>query len=227
MPRALAREGVGLERALHEREIHEIQRHAFFFEHARDHRQVRLGPLEAFLHEVAQAALEELDVLKHLGVERDRDVVWRALEIRGHGLACRRRRRGPIDRSQREQFVDCSRLGLRLGDAGATANAGQLDRRDPIDERGQRPRQPRVASRAFGHADEDVDGAVEMIAGGFELALPPGQTPGFELRFGSGQDAGEPILHERHFGAGGPRKRPHRQRLRRRRRRGRGSGRRR
>jgi hypothetical protein len=69
--RACAREGRVLEGALDDRHVGQVERQPFGLEHFLNHRDVLHRAVQRLAHEVAQAALEQLDVPEHLAVDRD------------------------------------------------------------------------------------------------------------------------------------------------------------
>ena len=107
-----ARQGVGLERALDQRHVGEVERQPFRAEDVLNHRQVLAAALHAVFDEVVQPALEQLDVGQHPLVQRNRDVVAVGLQVglrrlpSGSGAVGAGRER----RRQRQQLVDRRRL---------------------------------------------------------------------------------------------------------------------
>ena len=100
-PRALHRQRVGLECALDQRHVREIERQTFSAEDVLDHRQVLAAAIESVLDEGAEPSLEQLDVPEHLLVLRDRNVVRGLGQVRLHGGrdGARRHRVGRVSRT--------------------------------------------------------------------------------------------------------------------------------
>ena len=115
-----ARQRVRLERALDQRHVRQVERQAFGAEDVLNHRQVLAAALHAFLDEIVEAALEQLDVGEHPLVERDRNVVGADQQVRldrvlQAGVGGRRAER----RRHRQQLVNRRRLVFLLGEAVA------------------------------------------------------------------------------------------------------------
>ena len=81
-----ARQRVRLERALDQRHVGQVERQPFGPEDVLNHRQVLAAALHAFLDEVVQAPLEQLDVGQHPLVQRNRNVVVAGLQVRLDGV---------------------------------------------------------------------------------------------------------------------------------------------
>ncbi len=80
-PRAGLRQRVGLEAALDDRNVGEIERQPFGAEHRLDHRQVLRAARQALVDVVAQPPLEELDIRQDALVLRNGHVVFGGREV--------------------------------------------------------------------------------------------------------------------------------------------------
>ena len=160
---------VGLEAALDDRDVREIQRQALGLEDALNHRQVLRPAGEALLDVLAQPALEQLDVRVDARVLRDRDVVLGGFQVRLHdrrrlGIRGRLREGGDL-----EQLVDRCRLVLLLGEAIALGQRCHLLCVDSVHQTVEMRAEAGVGPRAVRRLEQDVQRAVELASGAIEM----------------------------------------------------------
>ena len=136
--------------------------------------------VERLGHEIAQAALKQLDVPQHLGVDRNRQIVRRPREVRGDGLLGRERRGRRVASRFIQQLVDDRRFGPRFREPVALAQRDEVQRADAIEQAIELGGEPRVTLGPAGRGEQHVHGVIEMLTGG-------DQMPRLELGLASGE----------------------------------------
>ena len=177
-----------MERAFHQREVGEVLRNAFGREDFADAGEIPAAAGEGGLEPLAQPPLVEVDAGEDGVVQLDLEV---------GGLAAQRLLGDAADlpavqgvEAHVADVVDRGGLGLRLGEAVARGQDFELLHLDRL----QRPAVglgdggARVG--AAGRGQVDVDGAVPLLAGAFEVALAAFVHAAGEVRVSGGDEAG-------------------------------------
>ncbi len=202
--RAGFRQRVGLETALDDRDVGQIQRQPLGAEDVLDHRQVLRPAGQALLHVVAQTAAQEFDGGQNLRILRNGHVVLGRGQVGLDRFLGRRPGVGPREGGNRQDLVDRRGLGLRFREAVALRERRDLVSVDTVDKTIEMLPHPRVGPGAVWRLQQHVDRPIELDAGALEmpelqLALTGGEMVlrGLDQR-GDGIGSGRAGLHRRH-----------------------------
>ncbi len=184
LPRTLgARLGhrVGLEAALDNRNVREIERQPFRAEHVLDHREILRAPCKALGDVVAQASPEQLDIGEHPLVFRNRNVVEVGGEIFPDRLGGRLVGGRPGEGRDLQQLVDCRGFVLLFDEAVALREGQHFEGVDPIDQPIEMLPQPRIGPGPVGRFEQHVHRPIEVAARALEVAHLQLTLAGFEV----------------------------------------------
>ena len=152
--------------------------------------QVLHAARQAFGQELAQPALEELDIAQHPIVGRDRNVVARSTS-RSACTASAVAGLGGVGFKgfDREQRVDGGRLGLGFREAVAGGQRRLLEHADAVDQPIEMLTQARIRAGAVRRFQQRVERAIELGLGALEVPEREFLLAGFKMPVGrSDQD---------------------------------------
>ena len=190
---ARLRQRVGLEPALDDRDVRQIERQPLGAEDVLDHRQVFRPAGQALLHVVVEPAVQEFDGGQDLRVLRDGDIVLGGGQVGLDRFFGRCLGGGPREGGNRQDLVDRGGLVLRFREAVALGERSNLVGVDPVDQAIEMLPHPGVGPGAVGRLEEHVDGTVELGAGALEMAEFQLSLAGGEMVLGRRDQRGNGI----------------------------------
>ena len=159
-----------LERAFDQRDVREVERQTLGAERRLNHGQVLHAPRQAFGQELAQPALEQLDVAEYAVVGRDRNVVRRELQVGLHRLGRGRLRRARFECLDGQQRIDRGRFRLGLREPVARRERRLFEDADAIDEPIEVLAQPGIPAGAVRRLEQGIERPIEFSLGAQEVA---------------------------------------------------------
>src|SRR5579862_465401 len=148
-------------------QVDEFLGNAFFAENTADHIVVAPGTGQATLKRAAATAGEVVDESSDLIGHHQRQIGVRGLDL-GFGLGFDVRIGGGVEFVG---FVDRSRLGLLFSESVALLQGGEFEVVDSVEQTVEFVLKPVVGFQVKSAAEKLVEGVVEILLGGFEVAI--------------------------------------------------------